>query len=73
MARVAVLGEQAEVGGYELAGALVLPAEDPADVRAAWSRLPEDAVVVIVTARAVAALADELGAPGPPFVAVLPP
>jgi vacuolar-type H+-ATPase subunit F/Vma7 len=73
VSRVAVLGEQAEVGGYELAGALVLTAEEPADVRAAWSRLPEDAVVVVVTARAAKALTEELEAPGPPFVAVLPP
>ena len=53
---VAVIGEEAVVRGFGLAGALVLPAADPAAARAAWSALPADVDVVILTPAAAAAL-----------------
>jgi vacuolar-type H+-ATPase subunit F/Vma7 len=55
VARVAVIGEEALVRGYALAGAAVLPADTPEQVRAAWRRLPEDVAVVILTPAAAAA------------------
>jgi vacuolar-type H+-ATPase subunit F/Vma7 len=54
VATVAVIGEEPLVRGYLLAGAQVLPADDPEQVRAAWRRLPEDVVVVILTPAAAA-------------------
>ena len=54
---VAVLGEGARIGGFALAGALLLPADGPAAVQAAWRDLPADVVVVILTTAAAAALA----------------
>lgn len=60
MAGVAVLGERGRVGGYALAGALVVVADDDASVRAAWSGLVDDpgcdVAVLIVTRRAAEAL-----------------
>jgi vacuolar-type H+-ATPase subunit F/Vma7 len=54
---VAVIGEEVLVRGFGLAGARVLPAEDPAAVRAAWQELPGEVVLVILTRPAAAALA----------------
>lgn len=56
MGRVAVLGEETSVAGYALVGAVTLCAEDAQAVRAAWAGLPRDIDVVILTARAAAAL-----------------
>jgi vacuolar-type H+-ATPase subunit F/Vma7 len=55
MASVAVIGEETLVRGYALAGAHVLAADTPDQVRAAWQRLPEDVAVVILTAAAASA------------------
>jgi len=67
-----VLGEAARVGGFALAGAVVIPADEPAAVRAAWSALSDDVAVVVLTERAAAAL--EAGPPGPsgPLSVVMP-
>lgn len=58
MGRVAVLGEGSRVAGYALAGAVVLVADDDAAVRAAWAGVVDDrdVDVLVVTARAAAAL-----------------
>jgi vacuolar-type H+-ATPase subunit F/Vma7 len=53
---VAVLGESARIEGFALAGALVLPAEDPAAVRDSWRDLPADVVIVILTEAAALTL-----------------
>jgi vacuolar-type H+-ATPase subunit F/Vma7 len=53
---VAVIGEEAVVRGFGLAGALVLPADDPAGTRAAWAALPATVAVVILTPAAAAVL-----------------
>lgn len=58
MGRIAVLGEEVRVAGYELAGALVLPADTPDEVERAWASLPRDVAVVVLTPGA----ADRLGA-----------
>lgn len=66
---VAVLGEAALVEPYALAGARVLPAATPEEVRAAWRGLGDDVLVVLLTPAA----ADALGTPhAGPMTAVLP-
>ncbi|MFC4907080.1 hypothetical protein [Actinomadura gamaensis] len=69
---VAVLGERVRIEGYGLAGALVLPAEDAAAVTAAWDALPGEAAIVILTARAAAALGPRRTARPGVLTAVLP-
>ncbi|MEU9836437.1 hypothetical protein AB0D67_33295 [Streptosporangium sp. NPDC048047] len=66
---MAIIGEAVRVTGYGLAGALVLPAEDPGEVRAVWRDLDPDVAVAILTPRAAAALA---GADGGPLRVVMP-
>ncbi len=72
MGRVAVIGEQTAVSGYALAGVLVLPAEGDDAVHGAWSSLPDDVQVVILTARAARALGDAGTAELLPFTVVMP-
>jgi len=72
MGIVAVIGEEALVSGFGLAGAVVSPAADAAEARAAWRCLPAGATVVILTAAAAAALEPiRTPAAGPPFVVVM--
>lgn len=58
MARVAVIGEDARVQGFRLAGAIVCPADSREAVRAAWAGLSDEVAVVVLTAAASTALAD---------------
>jgi hypothetical protein len=64
---VVAVGERAQVEGYGLAGASVVVAEGADDVRAAVRNLPPEAVLVILTRAAAAALDPALGPddPGP--------
>ncbi|MFR0354637.1 hypothetical protein [Streptomyces sediminimaris] len=73
MTHVAAIGERRRVIGLATAGVVVLPAEDPEAVRAAWRGLPADVGLVILTPAAATALG-----PGPlearePLTAVMPP
>lgn len=68
MSRVAVIGEEARVRGFVLAGALVFPAEDADGARAAWRSLPTDVAVTVLTPRAAGWLGKvtgEVAAPAP--------
>lgn len=56
MARIAVLGEGIDAEAYALAGAVVLAADDPTAVRAAWSNLAPDVAIVILTKAAAEAI-----------------
>jgi vacuolar-type H+-ATPase subunit F/Vma7 len=58
VSRAAVIGEAVRVQGYALAGAVVYPAEDADQARAAWRSLPPDTAVVVLTARAAAWLGE---------------
>ena len=58
MSRAAVIGEAVRVQGYALAGAVVYPAEDADQARAAWRSLSPDTAVVVLTARAAAWLGE---------------
>jgi vacuolar-type H+-ATPase subunit F/Vma7 len=59
MSRVAVIGESVRVEGFGLAGVLVLPGDDPDEVRNSWATLPTDVAVVVLTQSAAALLDDE--------------
>lgn len=56
MGRVAILGESARVTDFGLAGAIALPADTVQAVRLAWTTLPPDVAVVILTPMAAGAL-----------------
>ncbi len=58
MSRAAVIGEAVRTVGFALAGALVLPAEDAEQARAAWRALPGDVGLLVLTERAAAWLGD---------------
>ena len=69
MGRVAAIGEAVRLQGLSLAGVLLLPGDDAAEVLASWADLPEDVEIVILTPRAGAAL----GAPRTgPLTVVMP-
>jgi len=51
MSAIVALGERSRVEGFELAGVRVVPAEDRAEVRAAWERLGPEVGIVLLTAR----------------------
>ena len=70
MASVAVIGEESRVRGYALAGAIVLPAQGNDAVRAAWSTLPADVGLVLLTAAAARVL-DPVGRSDAPLTAVM--
>jgi hypothetical protein len=71
MAKVAVIGESGKVLEFGLAGAIVLPAEGPEAVLAAWQSLGEDVAVVVLTSRAARTLAGRTASW--PLTAVMPP
>ncbi|GAA2806723.1 hypothetical protein [Kribbella solani] len=59
MTQVAVLGAPSRAAGYGLAGARLLMATTPDEVRLQWSRLPAAVGVVLLTAAAADALGPE--------------
>jgi vacuolar-type H+-ATPase subunit F/Vma7 len=61
MNRIGALGETAKVEGFALAGALVFAADQSAEVDAAWTQLPDDLAVLILTPVAAAHLDTRLG------------
>ncbi|MFF5211097.1 V-type ATP synthase subunit F [Streptosporangium sp. NPDC000396] len=69
MATIAVIGEAARVAGFQLAGALMLLAEDAETARTAWRTLDPDVAVVILTPKAAIAIGEVSGGP---LTAVMP-
>jgi vacuolar-type H+-ATPase subunit F/Vma7 len=69
---VAVIGEQARVQGFALAGAVVMVADDEAAVRSQWASLPADVPVVVLTPAAAVALG-HLTADDGRLIVVMPP
>jgi vacuolar-type H+-ATPase subunit F/Vma7 len=63
MGSVAAIGEDALIRGFALAGVLVLPAAEPAEVAAAWAQLPADVDVVILTERSRSTISDDVSHP----------
>ncbi len=72
MSLVAVIGEALQAEGYALAGAMVIPAEDAAQARAAIASLPADVAVVVLTARAAEWLGEESRSRPGLLLAVMP-
>jgi len=68
--RVAVLGAEALITGWGLAGAQLVPAEGGEQVRRAWAGLDADVGLVILTADAATSLGAATGSG--PLTAVLP-
>jgi vacuolar-type H+-ATPase subunit F/Vma7 len=60
VSRIAVVGEPPRVDGWVLAGALVVGATGGDEVRRAWSGLPDDVEVVVVTPAAARLLGDRI-------------
>ncbi len=60
MNRVVVLGEPERTRGYRLAGATVIEAATAAEVERAWSGLPADTMLLVLTRDAVAVVANRL-------------
>jgi vacuolar-type H+-ATPase subunit F/Vma7 len=73
MSAVAAIGEQPQIIGFALAGALIYPADTAEQARAAWQALPRDVAVVILTGPAGDALAADRAAPQAPLTVVLSP
>jgi len=71
MGRVAVIGDEPLVRGFALAGALVIAAGEPDEVRGAWRALPDDVTLVILTEAAAAAVDPQGQAGDLPLVAVM--
>ena len=73
---VMALGEPAVVTGLALAGALVVEAATPAEVRRAWAELSDRVALVILSPAAAEALKGSLDRPvaaaNAPLVAVIP-
>jgi vacuolar-type H+-ATPase subunit F/Vma7 len=72
VSRIAVLGEAIRTEAFALAGALVIAADTPDAVRAAWRSLPDDVAVVVVTPQATAALGTTAAARDGLLVVTLP-
>jgi vacuolar-type H+-ATPase subunit F/Vma7 len=70
--RFVVIGETSRVEGFALGGALVICADDPQGVREAWTSLPPDAAVVVLTARAAAVVGADAARHDRALVAVVP-
>lgn len=70
-AGIAIIGEGVKVSGFGLAGALVLPADGPEEVWAAWRSLAPEVVIVVLTSRAARTLAAERRSW--PLTVVMPP
>jgi hypothetical protein len=71
MAKIAIIGESGKVLGFGLVGAIILPAEEPEAVLAAWRSLGEDVAVVVLTSRAARTLAGRTASW--PLTVVMPP
>lgn len=69
---IVAIGESARISGWALAGVRELPAADPEQVRQVWEKLDPDVVLVILTPRAAADLADVPAVPGGRLTVVLP-
>ena len=73
MSQAAVIGEATRTAGFALAGALVFPAGSADEARVAWSCLPADVAVLVLTPRAAAWLGAAPRARRGLLLAVMPP
>lgn len=73
MSRVAVIGEEARIQGFALAGVITYPAETENEARSAWRSLSGEVAVVILTPRAAGCLAGHLEQRPDVLTVVMPP
>jgi vacuolar-type H+-ATPase subunit F/Vma7 len=73
VSRVAVIGEEARIQGFALAGVITCPAETEDEARAAWRSLTDEVAVVILTPRAAGRLTDHLEQRPDVLTVVMPP
>ncbi|WP_062006429.1 MULTISPECIES: hypothetical protein [Arthrobacter] len=69
---VAAIGERALLAGFHLAGARIHACESEQEFLHAWTALPQDTAVVILTPRCAQALGPAVTVPGSPMTVVLP-
>jgi vacuolar-type H+-ATPase subunit F/Vma7 len=72
MSRVVALGEEHSVVAFAMVGVAVIAVGDAAETRAAWTSLPDDVGLVILTRSAADSLQPLLHQPGEPLWAVMP-
>lgn len=71
-ATIAAIGEPAVLDGFRLAGVVIFTGSTAEEIRRAWTVLPKDTAIVILTPRSAHTLARELADPGSPMTVVLP-
>lgn len=69
---MAAIGEQSLLAGFHLTGVVVHACESDPEILGAWSKLPKDTALVILTPRSAEALGRELSDPRSPLTVVLP-
>lgn len=69
---IAAIGEQTLLDGFRLAGVSVFPASTAEEIRHAWTELPGNTGIVILTPRSAQALQPLLADPRSPMTVVLP-
>ncbi|PXA65526.1 hypothetical protein CVS29_09790 [Arthrobacter psychrochitiniphilus] len=70
--RIAAIGEQALLAGFQLAGVTLHACENEAETLHAWSALPVETALVILTPRSARALGPALSDSRSPMTLVLP-
>jgi len=69
---IAAIGEPALLDGFRLAGVVVFAGSTDEEIRRAWTALPKDTAIVILTPRSAHALEPDLSDPRSPMAVVLP-
>ncbi|XTR52299.1 V-type ATP synthase subunit F [Pseudarthrobacter sp. So.54] len=69
---IAAIGEQALLDGFRLAGCQRLRYSTDEEILHAWTALPRDTAIVILTPRSAQALEPVLADPRSPMTVVLP-
>ena len=69
---IAAIGEPALLDGFRLAGVIVYTASTDEEIRRAWTALPRNTAIVILTPRSAHSLEPHLKDPYSPMTVVLP-
>lgn len=69
---IAAIGEQALLDGFRLAGVSVFAGSTDEEILRAWTALPPNTAIVILTPRSAQALEPVLADPHSPMTVVLP-
>lgn len=69
---IAAIGEQALLDGFRLAGVSVFAGSTDEEILNAWTALPQDTAIVLLTPRSAQVLEQVLADPRSPMTVVLP-